>query len=261
VLIGLAGRLASLRRYPSRLSNGTTLYLDLSQRMCHGLFFMRGQPHEYGTEKILRSLLGPGDTFVDVGANVGFYTVLAEQIVGRDGTVIAIEPQPAALSALTLNAHARPQVIVVPAAASDHRGKATFYARHAGDTSSLTADEAATPIQVDVDTLDNICSQLSCLKLIKIDVEGHEPEVLRGARATISKHRPWVCFEILDEMVTTGRVDVQEIAAFFRDLKYACHWVSHDSGEALISDHRSTYVLATPHERLSQLEVDTAPAF
>ena len=67
------------------MANRTMLYLDSSQRMYH---FQRGQPHEYGTEKLIRSLLQPGDTFVDVGANIGYYSVLASRLVGRNGSVL-----------------------------------------------------------------------------------------------------------------------------------------------------------------------------
>lgn len=252
----LAKWMPSLRRYPSTLSNGTIFYLDLRQRMCHGLFFMRGQPHEYGTEKALLQLLHSGDTFIDVGANVGYYTVAAGQLVGPSGRVVAIEPQPQALSILRLNAqNLGANVIVVPSAVSDLEGETSFYIRSAGDTSSFFPDELAREIKVKVETLDNLCEKLSAVNFVKIDVEGYEMDVLRGARKTLSKHRPWVYFELLDEMVTNGRISVSDIAEYFGSLDYVCNWVSHRINTPLLASEPSTYVLASPAERLTEVGV------
>jgi FkbM family methyltransferase len=236
------------------MANGTRLYLDLSQRMCHGLFFLRGQPHEYGTEKILRALLRAGDTFVDVGANVGYYSVMAGAIVGPSGMVFAIEPQPTALSVLTLNAQAPDfNICVVPVAASDHTGTADFWVRPHGDRSSLGASGDARHVSVGVDTLDRICSTLTRVSMMKLDVEGFELDVLRGATRIISRHRPLVCFELLEEMICRRQVDVREFAAFFHELDYSCYWIDHSDSPALVAHERSTYVLATPSECASQL--------
>ena len=175
------------------MANGTWLHLDLSQRMCHGLFFLGGQPHEYGTRRSCCAAQR-GDTFVDVGANVGYYSVMAGAIVGPVGTVFAIEPQPATLTVLTLNAQARDlNICVVPVAASDHTGTADFWVRPYGDRSSLGASGDARQISVRVDTLDRICATLTRVSMLKLDVEGFELDVLRGATHVISRHRPVVC--------------------------------------------------------------------
>lgn len=261
LLILLSRCLPGLRRYPARLQDGTTLYLDLYQRMCHGLLFMRGQPHEYGTEKAIRGLLSSGDTFIDVGANAGFYTAMASRVVGAHGRVIAVEPQPAALQILLRNASALGgNVSVVAKAASNFAGEAKFFVRQAGDTSSLSEDRGSVEISVAVDSIDNICRDIQQVNFIKIDVEGHELDVLEGAHATIAKHRPWVCFELLFELADSGRVCVDKIAKYFRDLGYVCNWVSHAPDRPLLTEQRSTYVLASPSERLGSIPFVPPPA-
>ena len=262
LLLLLASVWPRLRTYPSSMANGTMLYLDLSQRMCHGLFFLRGQPHEYGTEKLMRFLLRPGDTFVDVGANVGYYSVLASGLVGRTGTVLAIEPQPPALSMLALNATRRDSPItVVSVAASDETGAAQLWVRPEGDTSSLSPGGPATPTSVPLETLDHLCAELPRVTLLKIDVEGHELQVLRGARTTISRHRPWICFELLEQLARTGAVSVADLSAFFRELDYVCHYVCHQAVGPLVSGERSQYVLAAPRERAATLAGHVRGAF
>jgi FkbM family methyltransferase len=249
LLLLLASIWPRLRAYSSSMANGTTLYLDLSQRMCHGLFFLRGQPHEYGTERVMRSLLRPGDTFVDVGANVGYYSVLASRIVGSTGTVLAVEPQPAALSMLALNGTGRESPItVVAVGASDETGSSQLWVRPEGDKSSLSPGGSATPVSVPLDTLDHLCAGLSRVTLLKIDVEGHELQVLRGARSTISRHRPWICFELLEQLVRTGAVSVADLSAVFRELDYVCHYVCDQEAGPMVWGERSQYVLATPRE-------------
>lgn len=230
--------------------------------MCHGLFFLRSQPHEYGTEKILRASLSAGGTFVDVGANVGYYSVLASSLVGPAGTVLAVEPQPAALSLLRLNANAQHlHICVVPVAASDHVGVADFWVRPDGDLSSLRTGGIGTKISVRVDTLDRICAGLSAVSLLKIDVEGFELDVLRGATQVISRHRPMICFELLDESVASGQVRIGDLAQYFHQRGYSCYWVDHTRNPSLVTYERSTYVLATPSERAAQLGLLPPAAF
>jgi FkbM family methyltransferase len=255
LLIVASNVIPPLRNYPVQLKDGSQLTVDLRQRMSHGLFFSKGQPHELGTEKAMQKLLVAGNTFVDVGANVGYYTAIASQIVGRTGRVVAIEPQPSTIRTLRINAQAQQaNVSVVEKAVSDTPGTARFFVRSAGDTSSLGTENASAEISVQTDTLDNVLSAESNVSFIKIDVEGYELSVLRGCTKTLRDRRPFVCYELLESMVIEGKIDPEDYARFFDSHSYKCFWVDHTDSARLTSDRVSNYVLAVPIERIDAIK-------
>jgi FkbM family methyltransferase len=147
------------------------------------------------TRLLLRLALPIDASMVDVGANVG--DVLAEMVAAApQGRHVAYEPQPDLAAALAARF---PSVDVRAAAVSDRPGEATFHmvkgshARSSLSTHGL-APEAIEPITVPVETLDALPADFSPA-LIKIDVEGAEGAVLRGARRLLAEHRPIVIFE------------------------------------------------------------------
>ena len=157
--------------------------------------------------ELFRCLVSSGDRCVDVGANIGVHTVRLAKLVGAAGEVIAIEPDAGVAERtrcnVTLNdlANAR----VVNAAASDQAGHMRLYRPASSDTNRarasllrhpyLTGDAATVPVL----TIDEICD--GPVALIKIDVEGHEAAVLRGAAAVIAGHAPSVVFEYAPELL------------------------------------------------------------
>ena len=94
-------------------------------------------PHEDGAPRLLRTVLTPGSVFVDIGANVGYFTRMASKLVGEQGRVLAFEPMPRAERILRLNTRDLSNVEVFPVALSSVEGLAEFYVRKRGDTSSL----------------------------------------------------------------------------------------------------------------------------
>jgi len=250
LLAAAAHCVPALQKYRARLLDGTDLYVDLREYMCFGYFFHRGLPHESGTLKLLQRSLRKGGVFVDVGANIGYFTKLASKLVGNSGSVIAFEPMPAALKLLRLNSGDLSNVIIFPLALSDKKGKATFYIRKKGDTSSLIHDDAAKTVQVDVTTLDDALAERYRIDVIKIDVEGSEIEVLRGGRAVLSKHRPIVYFELLPSVSVERGIGLEAFMKFFEEFHYGLRWVNHsESDSSLFGEDPSTYVVAIPKER------------
>jgi FkbM family methyltransferase len=153
-------------------------------------------------------LVSPGDRCVDVGANVGVHTVRLARLVGRDGEVIGIEPDPDVLRRtrrnISLNGLAN--VRLVGAAASDQAGEMRLYRPSPWDTnraraslmhhSYLTGATATVPVV----TVDGVCAGAP-VALIKIDVEGHEAAVVRGAADTIAEHAPSIVFEYAPQLL------------------------------------------------------------
>lgn len=138
---------------------------------------------------LMLDLLKPGDTFVDVGANVGLHTLWASRKLGPTGTVVAFEPDPDNLRFLRANL-ARNEctnVEVVAAAVSDRRGTADLYQNehNRGNLSLSSHGDTGEYVAVPTQTLDESLTNHRNLALIKIDVEGAEPLVLDGATHTL----------------------------------------------------------------------------
>ncbi len=168
------------------------------------------------------SFLRPGDTVLDVGANVGNSTLAFAAAVGEGGRVISFEPQRFCYSCLVANVTLNSLIHYVEPyrmAVGDAPGlvevptlnplqQITNY----GGVSLI--DKHTTPTeQVPCLTIDSL--GLPSLRLLKSDVEGMEPAVLRGARETIMRHRPIIWTECLQDRGTKD-----ELQALFKELKY-----------------------------------------
>jgi len=141
--------------------------------------------------------LGPGDCFLDVGANIGYFSVLAARRVGETGSVIAVEPSPAVFPLLEESARlndAGAAVRLVNAAAGSDVGSIPIYSgpsHNIGLTTTVAERGFALAGVVQSLPLDAILrpEEKAALRMIKIDVEGREPEVLRGMGRLIGDSR------------------------------------------------------------------------
>lgn len=154
----------------------------------------------------LRSKLGPGDVFVDVGANVGYFTLLAADAVSQTGHVIAFEPHPATVEKLrgNIDANGLRNVTVIPSVASDTAGEVELFsgpATNLGRSSTAPVPDGTAAGRVaSVVAADAVPHELwPRVRAIKVDVEGDELRVLRGL------HR-------LLEALPTGACVVVEVA-------------------------------------------------
>jgi FkbM family methyltransferase len=150
----------------------------------------------------MRRLIDPGDVVADVGANVGYLTSLAAVCAGASGRVMAFEPHPVVFELLSANiarwnganlAQVQPHQLAL----SDHAGTAQLNAGHAfhanmGLSSLEAAGEASAEdvvVPVEIKRLDEVIGADERIGLMKIDVEGHEPGVLRGSRELLEGGR------------------------------------------------------------------------
>lgn len=149
-------------------------------------------------EKWLRAWLRSGDTYVDVGAHIGFFVSIALEKVGHEGRVIALEPYDETFSKLALSVeeirHLYPHIEIHHAAAGSSSGLATLLHptdawEHETSRASLVDAPNLTPSsEVRVITLDSILAESHC-RVLKIDVEGYEAEVIRGASRLLAERR------------------------------------------------------------------------
>lgn len=159
---------------------------------------------EIEVQEAMRRLLRPGDTVVDVGANIGFFSLLAARLVGPQGRVYAVEPAPenvAAIRANTeLNGVANVEAVEVAAGAAAGRSRLLVVEDQSWSMMESQGDHplGKERIEVEVAPVDDLVGQgrIAPPRLVKIDVEGAEPDVLRGARRTLAEHRPAVICEL-----------------------------------------------------------------
>jgi FkbM family methyltransferase len=177
--------------------------------------------YESDIQDVFSTVVRPGDVVYDIGANVGFLTLLAAKLVGPAGTVVAFEPDPASRAYLRrhLDLNAVTNVQIVPAAVSSSPGIARF--RRGGHISQGQLDDAG-ELEVGVIALDDYVAAARVPTLVKVDVEGAEVDVLRGAQATIRSHRPAFIVS------THGRRSHRECSSFLERLGYALTELPHD---------------------------------
>jgi FkbM family methyltransferase len=164
--------------------------------------------YEEHLAELFGHLVRPGDRCVDVGANVGVHTVRLARLADRDGEVIAIEPDPdvARRARRNIALNGLSNVRVIDAAASARPGQMQLYRPSPRDTNRARASLmhyrylTGPATTVPVVTIDDLCAGAP-VALIKIDVEGHEAAVVRGAADTIARHAPSIVFEYAPELL------------------------------------------------------------
>lgn len=145
----------------------------------------------------LARTLRPGDVFVDVGANIGYYSLLAARLVGHLGSVVAIEASPAAYAALRRNVATNQtgNVRLVDRAVAEDERTLTFYEPkpgiHSVTTSVRTREDMAPAFQVEARPLSSLltAAEVSAARVIKIDIEGGEYAALRGLVPVLDRAR------------------------------------------------------------------------
>lgn len=184
-----------------------------------GEYLVQGRFYEPDVSALFATVLRPGDRVIDVGANVGWFSLLARALVGPEGAVTAFEPDPANIERFERNCQINgfENVRIVPQPASDKAGDVEFHlcADGTGGNSlwdpglhPMNAHTRAVPktLALQATTIDAL--HAGNVRLIKIDVEGAEERVLRGADNLLGRVRPpFVVAELhefgLDQMGAT----------------------------------------------------------
>jgi len=200
---GLGGVSRSVRNLLDRVTPGVEVDVE-GLRMRGGildrsfLYRVREGVFEPATVRRFASAIRPGAVVVDVGAYLGFYTLLAAARAGPSGFVVAVEPDPRALRFLRRNVRGLTNVNVVAKAASDRSGFACLYENSSDPSRASLARREGNEGEVSVDAwpVDWLLSGRA-VDVVKIDVEGTECAVLRGMRKTLANSRdPAVFIEL-----------------------------------------------------------------
>jgi FkbM family methyltransferase len=189
----------------------------------------------------IRERLKPGDLFVDVGANVGYFTVLASKLVGMPGKVVAIEALPEIFSRLRENItrNCGNNVRAANVAAWNKVEELTIFARK-GHPSGVTtvmrewADEWALTDQVEIQArpLGMILTQqeMQSVRLIKIDVEGAEWPVVFEMKSWLpfTSDNLEIVIEVSRRMLQAHDKTFSDVVSLFREFAFSCYRVQND---------------------------------
>ncbi len=223
------------------------------------------EPNEFA---FLDGILQPGMTFVDVGANDGYYSLFAACRVGAGGRVVAIEPSTRERVNLKRNIARNnlKNVSVIAAALGAAPGEARlrlahgFHSGHNTLGSFAHDDVVADSVeQVQVETLDSIVERLglSRIDFIKIDVEGAEANVVRGGAGTLSRMRPILIVEVNDRALQAQGNSAESFLDLLRQgFDYEVLVFSNETGRVVrLTDTASlsANVVACPKQRVDEL--------
>ncbi len=172
-----------------------TLELDVSDEFQRNMFF---GTYEDTTFPLMRRVLRAGDTYVDVGAQLGYMAAKAASLIGETGRMVLIEPDPVALAKLERHLASgygqpgMPQVDLARGGCSDRAASLRFHVSptlgHSRVLSDGDSPEDGSVVTVPVDTLDSTLEGLDvdAVRFLKIDIEGHEIDALLGAQKTLA---------------------------------------------------------------------------
>lgn len=174
--------------------------------------------YEPAIQSLIEETLRPGDIAFDVGSNLGYFTLMMAKKVGSGGQVVAFEPDPEMFSALKRNlgrnSDAAAPVRALSVAAGAARGKVRFARGWRATRGRIVATGG--DLDVDVMTVDEASKRYGLPRLLKIDVEGGELDVLCGAGSVLTETRPLVLVEVHSSELET------RCARFLEGLGYNC---------------------------------------
>jgi FkbM family methyltransferase len=186
--------------------------------------------------QVFVSHLREGMTVMDVGANLGLYSLLISRAIGPSGKVYAFEPVPEIFARLKehIALNNATNVIPVPIALSDEKGKAKMSVR--GGESSLFRRVSDEFVEVQVERLDDFVERekIERVDAIKIDVEGAELKVIRGADKTIRRDKPILMVEIQAATLQAAGTTPEELFENIISYGYNAFVIRH--GKAIPTD-------------------------
>ena len=199
--------------------------------------------YEKAETRFFQSACRDGMTFLDVGANLGYYTALAARAVGPNGRVLAVEPDPDSFGYLeqTIAANAVGNVQAFPVAASDAPATLPLYIStdNRGDNRLYASGEDRPQVEVTARPLDALLreNKIDTVDLIKIDVQGYEPKVIAGLRETIAASPNLTLLtEFWPQGIDEAGEDANEFLQTLRELGLTLHELQPDGSLAELTD-------------------------
>jgi FkbM family methyltransferase len=213
--------------------------------------------HEPHITALFRNRLKPGMTFVDVGANSGYFTSLALACVGIHGSVYAVEPNPDNIQLIEMACRINdPRNLKIMAAAAGAEF-GTVRLRASGSNGSVSNKGKGGRIVAQV-MLDGLLQGAEFVDFIKIDVEGYEHEVLLGAGNTLEEHRPWIVFKFAPNGLAYGAKGIDLISDLLRH-RYRIGAIAKDGTVGPLSINADELLRAHAESGVDQIDLYAEP--
>lgn len=241
------------REHKVALPSGISLTVNIADS---GVGFPLWAQKNYEPEETeqLRQVLKPTNIFVDIGANLGYYTTFAAKQVGAGGRVIAFEPSPYNYSLLERNVHANnfTNVTTLNMALGNHSGTVELSmsdSNYGDNRISVGGSDSAgmTTEKVKIGTLDEILKSLDIDRIdcIKMDVQGFEGYVCEGMVETLARANVTVFTEFWPNGIRATGKDPIEFLELFRRLGYVVRLFKGDGFETVAYDKVFDYIPKT----------------
>lgn len=267
--------LANLRRHGRRMGKtsvrtifGYRMALDLGDWVDQYIY-LTGQ-YEEPTTEVISALVGPGDATIDVGANIGYFSLLMARLAGASGAVWAFEPVPGTNERLRQNVAlngASTITVRSEAIANDDTEQAIFAGPqdHSGIASLRPVDGSTHSVTVPVRRLTSCLPKSTAPRLLKIDVEGAEYLALEGMQDILDAHHPDIVLEISTDFLAEMGHSPAQVCEKLTALGYRMYMIAWEGLVALPAWHAGLPVqfnaLFTVRESLPEgIRVKTACA-
>ncbi len=186
------------------------------------------QDEEWDELRYLHRKLRPGDVFIDVGANIGLWTLVAASAVGPSGRVFSFEPNPATFDRLAENIRLNKKDAVIEVfqeAVSKDDNIVSFVCDPQHNLSAISSRgfKGRDAIKVRTRALDFLLAkELAAAHLagIKLDTEGHELNALEGAAGLLEKRSPWLIVEFNTMLLTSNVLEAWPVYGFLLEKRY-----------------------------------------
>jgi FkbM family methyltransferase len=225
-------------------------------------FGIRSGAYEDHVVEVFRRFLCPGMSAVDVGANIGFFTMLAASLVGADGYVLAVEPNPENMGLLEASRRANgfDQVETALTAAGKRTGLLVLNTSFSNGTTSEPANSVESTLTgqlVPCFRLDDIDPKDQQIDCIQMDAEGAESNVISGCRETIARCRPVIVSEFSPTLMpgisgVDGRTFLRSIA----DMGYTISVIEQDGSSTSYGDEIDSVVEVSIEAQASSDHLD-----
>jgi len=225
----------------------------------------------FETIKIFEKYLSKGDHFIDIGANLGYMSINASKIVGPNGKILAFEPDNTIYSLLEKNISLNnsTNITLSKIGLSDYDGEASFniatesgLSRLENKYNNLEGLILKSKTTIKVNTLDNFIIENKIsninIKMIKIDVEGHELSILKGGINLLKSSKPIIILEINPGALVQNNLSLTDIIEFLNELNYDSYFINSHSADILRFSRNPTFEKITNNNifRLSSRNFD-----